>query len=128
MVQYPTLDEVLWLHDTLVAVYWWLSWIKNKWQLDSVLTHIQNDELYPDIVNKCTHLFFGIIMFHCFNDGNKRTGIATVWYFLELNKIHIEDFVAKMEDIAIWVAQWIIAKEQLKNIFKSTLASFWYSA
>ena len=34
-----------------------------------ILDHIQNDDYYPDFVDKLTHLFFCSNKFHCFNDG-----------------------------------------------------------
>jgi hypothetical protein len=34
-----------------------------------VLEHIQNDDYYPDLQDKLTHLVFAVAKFHCFNDG-----------------------------------------------------------
>lgn len=65
-------------------------------------------------------------MFHCFNDGNKRTAIASTRYFLESNDYKIEDFGSKLEDIAVGVAQAIITKDELANIFQSMFLSFGY--
>ena len=47
--------------------------IKN---LESVLEHIQNDDYYPTMEEKLTHLFFSACKFHCFQDGNKRIAIT----------------------------------------------------
>jgi death-on-curing protein len=44
-------------------------------KLESVLEHIQNDDYYPSLEDKLTHLFYSANKFHCFADGNKR--IAT---------------------------------------------------
>ncbi len=125
-MQYLTTQEVHTLHNKLIAIYWGLQGDKNIGQLDSVLSHIQNNELYPTIIEKITHMFFSITMFHCFNDGNKRTAIVSCWYFLEKNNYIIKDFASKMEDIAIWVAQWVIKKDALRDIFISMLLSFGY--
>ena len=37
-------------------------------KLESVLDHFQNDDYYPDFVDKLTHLFFCSNKFHCFSD------------------------------------------------------------
>ncbi len=39
-------------------------------RLKSVLAHIQNDDYYPNFVDKITHLFFCVCKFHAFVDGN----------------------------------------------------------
>lgn len=114
------------LHDQLLKQYGGLTGVQNAGQLESVSIHIQNDELYPRIVDKATHLMFGIIMFHCFMDGNKRTGIAATSLFLQMNNIDIIDFEAKMEDVAVGLAKWLINKDWLKAILESMFASFWY--
>ena len=39
-------------------------------RLDSVLTHIQNDDYYPTFIDKLVHLFFCSCKFHCFTDDH----------------------------------------------------------
>ena len=57
----------------------------NIGQLDSILTHIQNDEYYPTFIQKLTHLFFSVCKFHTFEDGNKRLALSLSMQFLLLN-------------------------------------------
>ena len=45
-------------------------------KLESVLEHIQNDDYYPSVEDKLTHLFWGACKFHCFADGNKRIALT----------------------------------------------------
>lgn len=54
-------------------------------RLDSVLTHIQNDDYYPTFIDKLVHLFFCSCKFHCFTDGNKRIAITLTADFLLRN-------------------------------------------
>ena len=124
---YFLVEELIEIHDSIVENLWWLKWIKDKQQLESILQHIQNDNYYPSIVDKSVHLFFWIIKFHCFNDGNKRSAIMSTKYFLENNWIFIEDFSTKLEDIAVWVAKWNLNKEYLEKYFETLFISFWYS-
>ena len=80
---------------------------------------MQNDNYYPSIVDKLTHLIHSIIMFHPFVDGNKTTSIVVWEYFLRLNLYNnLSDFPNFLEDIVVDIAAWKTSKEQLKNILK----------
>ncbi len=127
MIYYLNYQEIQELHDNIIALYWWLSGIQNTWQAQSLLEHIQNNEYYPTLLSKTTHLLFWLIQFHCFNDWNKRTAIAATDIFLQVNNIFIVDLPVKLEDIAIWVAKWILNKDELSHILHSICISFWYT-
>jgi len=87
-------------------------------KLDSVLQHIQNDDYYPNFVDKITHLFFCTCQFHCFTDGNKRIAITLSTQFLLKNGYMLiaKDFIGKMENISYHVAAGKIGKELLHKI------------
>lgn len=125
-IKYLTPENILFIHDSVLRVFGGLAWIKNQWQLESVLHHIQNDTYYPTIIEKASHLFFWLIQFHTFNDGNKRTAVTSLQMFFLINEIEIKDLIIKMEDIAIWVAKWEIQKKELSKIFRSMFMSFGY--
>ncbi len=120
------LKDIVVIHEKIIEKYGWLSWIKDSQQIESILQHIQNDEYYPNIQDKATHLFFSIVNFHCFNDWNKRTAIAATEIFLSLNEYNFPSFITKFEDIAIWVAKNELDKTDLKKYFRSLFMSFWY--
>ncbi len=124
-MNYLELNDILLIHNEILNKYWWLKWVKDPQQIESVLQHIQNNEYYSDILEKSCHLFFWLVKFHCFNDWNKRTSIWAISVFWEVNWIEIPDLYVKLEDIAIWVAKSEISKEDLKIIFKSIFISFW---
>ena len=99
-----------------------MSGINNLGQLDSCLTHIQNDLYYPEFIDKLTHLVFSIVKFHMFNDGNKRSSIALGAYFLELNGYEIaQKFVREMENIVVWIAENKIDKDLLRELIESLI-------
>ncbi len=123
-MHYINIDDLIQIHDSILEEFWWLKWIKDKQQLESILQHIKNNEYYPNVIEKTTHLFFWIIKFHCFNDWNKRTAIWVLTVFLELNWYIIPDIFVKFEDIAIWVAKWEIDKKTLTIIIKTIFISF----
>ena len=92
-------------------------------KLESVLNHIQNDDYYPDFVNKLTHLFFCSNKFHCFNDGNKRIAIALGANFLLLNGyvFVVTKFISEMENISYHVASGAIDKDLLFELIFSII-------
>jgi death-on-curing protein len=91
--------------------------------LDSTLNHVKNDEYYPELEHKLTHILFSINKYHCFRDGNKRASVALSAYFLELNNcsFRVERFIHEMENIAVDVADSRIDKELLREIITSIL-------
>lgn len=94
--------------------------VLNISSLDSVLSHVQNDDYYPEFIDKITHLFFTLCKFHPFLDGNKRTAIVATAYFLFINgyKNQVIDFIRQMENISVLVAANKIDKEILKSLIR----------
>lgn len=92
-------------------------------RLESVLQNIQNDEYYPNFVDKLTHLFFCACQFHCFQDGNKRIAITLSAQFLLFNGYMAvaKEFFTKMENISYHVAAGKIDKELLHKILTGIL-------
>lgn len=95
-----------------------LTTIINSDQLESVLESIQNDDYYPTLEHKLTHLMFGTCKMHCFSDGNKRIAIALGALFLILNGFFplAGKFIHFMENISYHVAAGRIDKELLHKI------------
>lgn len=92
-------------------------------RLESVLQHIQNDDYYPDFVDKLTHLFFCTCKFHCFADGNKRLAITLSAQFLLLNGYlaTAKTFFSIMENISYHVAAGNIDKDLLHDVMTAVL-------
>ncbi len=92
-------------------------------RLDSVLEHIQNDDYYPNFVDKITHLFFCTCQFHCFADGNKSLAITLCAQFLLLNGYMAiaKDFFRVMENISYQVAAGKIDKNLLHKIMQAIM-------
>lgn len=92
-------------------------------RLESVLQNIQNDDYYPNFVDKITHLFFCTCEFHCFEDGNKRIAITLSAQFLLKNGYLsvAQSFLKEMENISYHVAAGKIDKDLLYEIMESIL-------
>lgn len=116
-------------HDKIIEISGGLHGIKNIGDLESPLHHIKNDDYYPTIENKVTHLFFSINKNHSFNDGNKRSSIALAAFFLELNgyDFMVLKFIKEMENIAVYVADNRIDKDLLFEIITSLIYEEDYS-
>lgn len=128
-VFYFDLAHALGVHDWIIEHSGGLQGIRDLNPLESVLDHIQNDDYYPGMIPKLTHLVFSINKFHAFNDGNKRSSIALGAYFLELNGYDycIKKFVLEMENMAVWLADGKIGKDLLERIIESILLEDDYS-
>jgi death-on-curing protein len=109
------------VHDDVLEKSGGMSGTLDLGRLDSVLTHIQNDDYYPTFEEKLTHLVFAVNKGHCFADGNKRTSIALGAFFLEVNglDVFVSKFIIEMENITVYVAENRIDKELLGEIIYS---------
>lgn len=113
---YLTLKQAVEIHKKTVAVSGGgsLGHLEIS-KLESVLQHIQNDDYYPTIDAKLTHLFFCSCKFHCFEDGNKRIAITLCAQMLLLNGYlrSVNAFIREAENISYHVAAGSISKELL---------------
>ncbi|ARK21866.1 type II toxin-antitoxin system death-on-curing family toxin [Sporosarcina ureae] len=123
-IAYISLEDALYVHTrTVVNSGGGMDQCIDSNRLDSILTHIQNDDYYPNIEDKLAHLFFCVCKFHCFADGNKRLAITLSTQFLLINGyMYIaKDFIGKTENISFHVAAGNINKELLHEIFSLML-------
>jgi death on curing protein len=125
---YFSVDHAIQVHDWIIAQSGGMAGINNRGQLESSLTHLQNDDYYPEFVDKLTYLIFALVKFHVFSDGNKRSSIALGTYFLELNGYSItKKFVMEMENIVVWLAENKIKEDLLKDLIESLIYEDDYS-
>ena len=92
-------------------------------KLESVLEHIQNDDYYPSLHEKLTHLFFCACKFHCFEDGNKRIAITLSAQMLLCNGYLrcVSHFIREAENISYHLAAGAIDKELLGEWMEAIL-------
>lgn len=121
---YINIEQAIEIHKTTVDISGGGSdGVLDAGKLDSVLTHIQNDDYYPTFEEKLTHLFFGANKFHCFEDGNKRIAIALGAQFLLLNGyvFIVKIFIQEMENISYHLASGKIKKDLLLKIITEVI-------
>lgn len=111
------------VHDWIIAQTGGLPGLRDRGPLESVLEHIQNEDYYPTVDAKLTHLVFGINKFHAFHDGNKRSSLTLGAYFLTLNGYDycVPQFVLQMENIVVAVAEGKIEKRLLQKVIVSLI-------
>ena len=116
-------------HNKIIEISGGLSGIKDLGNIQSPLGHIQNDDYYPEIEDKITHLVFSINKNHAFTDGNKRSSIVLGAFFLDLNgfDILVHKFIRKMENIAVDIADNRIDKKLIHEIITSIIYEDDYS-
>ena len=121
---YLTLDQAIEIHRKTVEVSGGgtLGHLELG-TLDSVLQNIQNDDYYPSVEEKLTHLFFSACKFHCFQDGNKRIAITLCAQMLLLNGYLYcaSSFIREMENISYHVAAGNIGKDLLLEVITAHL-------
>ena len=126
---YFTTEYAIKTHDKIIEISGGASGINDLGNLESPLQHIRNDDYYPELEDKVTHLVFSINKNHAFTDGNKRSSIALGAFFLELNGLDsmVSKFIIEMENIAVHVADNRIDKDLLFEIITSLIYEEDYS-
>jgi death on curing protein len=91
---YPTLVEVLAVHDRMLQDFGGASGVRDPGALESAL-HRPRTGYYDDDVAEAAALLESLLVNHPFVDGNKRTAYAVTDIFLRLNGRRV---VAATED------------------------------
>jgi death-on-curing protein len=85
---YLTLDEVLRMHEMLLAAFGGAKGIRDMGLIESALLRPQTG-YYADLIEEAAALWESMAMNHGFVDGNKRVAFACVELFLQLNGVDI---------------------------------------
>ncbi|SRR5258708_2333272 len=108
-------------HDKVLEISGGVSGIKDVGLLESVVEHVKNDDYYPTLAAKLTHIVFSVAMNHAFVDGNKRSAIALSAFFLGINGYdkRVGIFIVEMENIVLGVVEKKISKSFLLETIDS---------
>ena len=121
MTKFPTLDEVVAIHFRVTEKTGGSQGVRDWDLLASALGRPQatfgGEDLYPDILLKAAALLQSLSSNHPFVDGNKRTALATLEYFLFLNDKKIKATQREKVELTLWsenkkptieeIAKWI---------------------
>lgn len=83
-----SVEEIIRLHDSVIERFKITHGIINQSNLESVVKRpqlqVNGEYIYKDVFSKAASLLEGMIRWHPFADGNKRTALLTTLYFLKL--------------------------------------------
>ncbi len=108
--RFLTLDEVLYLHDELLARFGGIAGVGNPGLIESALGSAQNVYWYGQgkLYEIAAAYAFHIAESQAFNDGNKRTGAAAAIMFLKENVLRFPK-----DDGSVYAALIDIANKKL---------------
>lgn len=116
MLLYISSDFVKYLHELLVEIYKGREFpyeivegYSSEGLVDATVDlafrdTLMDEPLFPQILQKATVLLHQIIITHPFIDGNKRTALCSLYYFLKWNGFYFDipkDTASFLIDIAI---------------------------
>lgn len=129
-MRYLTLNEVLTLHDRLLAQTGGSFGVRDIGGLESALAQprmtFDGAELYPTLAEKAAALGFSIVQNHPFLDGNKRTGHAAMEIFLFLNGFEIQSSTDEQEKVVLQVASGMMSRELFSDWVSSVVVKRWW--
>lgn len=120
-IKYISIDEVIAIHDNMVATYGGSHGIRDLGLVESAISRPKatfgGEDLYTDIFTKAAALFHSLMFNHAFLDGNKRTTITATARFISLNRyelnaskrefvdfpLRVENNHLSLEEIAAWL-------------------------
>ena len=112
-----TAEEILRLHRKLIDKTGGLDGVRDAGLLESsVMSCMQtfdDQELYPDIIDKAAWITFSICKNHPFIDGNKRTAVLCMLTILRINKIEISYTQKELISFGLRVAEGSMGYEQI---------------
>jgi len=83
-----SVEEIVSLHDSVIKRFKITKGIINHSNLESVVERpnlqVNGEYIYKDVFSKAASILEGMIRWHPFADGNKRTALLATLYFLKL--------------------------------------------
>ena len=89
MTYYPTVGEVIAVHNQLIVRFGGAPGIRDRGALESALARPQSG-YYTDLVQEAAALWESLSQNHPFVDGNKRVAVTTMAAFLRVNGYRLE--------------------------------------
>lgn len=85
---FPTLEEVIRIHQLLIEEFGGLNGLRDKNSLESALMRPQSG-YYQDMIEEAAALMESLALNHPFIDGNKRVAFFVTDTFLRMNDAYI---------------------------------------
>jgi death on curing protein len=124
--EFLDVDDVLELHSVEIAEHGGSDGIRDLGLLKSAIAQpmasFGDEFLHQDIFEMAAALHFSLVSNHPFIDGNKRTGLAAMLVFLELNGYSFEEPRHMVVDITLAVASGSTSKAQVAQLLRECAA------
>lgn len=107
-MQFVDAKQIVAIHDTIVAKIGGSQGIREGGLLIALTEKPQasfgGSDLYPTVYDKVAAQFEALVNYHVFVDGNKRTAIAVLEFFLHLNELGLTATASEKEEFVLWTA------------------------
>jgi death-on-curing protein len=86
---YPTIEEVVVVHDSLIAAFGGSSGLRDRRALEAALAR-PGAGYYQDLIQEAAALWESLSQNHPFIDGNKRLAVTVTAAFLRVNGYRLD--------------------------------------
>jgi death-on-curing protein len=116
---FPTIEEVLDLHEQLIEEFGGAQGLRDGAALESALKATENRAYYENAsLAICAATYaHHLTQAHAFIDGNKRIAAAVAELFLFINNARLELTNDEMVDLFLGIAAGRIARDEVEHIF-----------
>lgn len=121
-IVYLTVKDIIYLHDEILRNTQEDKELAPDTSLESALHRINDHIAYgdlTDIYEIAALLAIAITKGHCFNNGNKRTGMVSMLVFLSINSINVDAANDVIEQIMVDLATDLMSRKQLSEWLKT---------
>ncbi len=119
-MRFPTLSEVLSIHQQIVAETGGQPGLRDQGLLESALKATENRHFYEqaDVIACAATYAYHLCMAHAFIDGNKRVAAAVSETFLLLNGWQLELENAALVDMFLKIADGAVLRDAIEDLFR----------
>ena len=122
MATYLTLEEILFLHHSVIEDFGGLHGVRDEGRLLSTIEspkqQVFGKELYASVFDKAAVVLRNIVADHPFVDGNKRTAVTVCGVFLMRNKYSLTCSPKLLEDYVVQIAVEHLTVKQIASWLK----------
>ena len=123
MVRYLKAEEILVLHALVIDETGGTHGVRDVNLLASIAERpkvtFAGKELHSDLFTKAAVLCEGLVNYHVFVDGNKRTAFMTLGRFMSINEYELQTMNIEVEETMVAVAEKKIDIDMLTKWIKN---------
>jgi death-on-curing protein len=118
------LDEVLEIHEELIARYGGINGTRDHGMLESALAQppsgFGDDYFHADLWEMAAAYLYHVVKNHPFLDGNKRTGAVCALIFLKYNGISVHITNDALEKLVLETVEGVHDKSTIAEFLKTS--------